>query len=171
MDILSFVASNISIVYAIAIVVTILALAISTRYSLRNLFNIRTPSVDEAASETSEARGREEACDATGNDGDDEAEEDEVEVEGSQFTGKPLSPRYPDPVDYCEHIQGEIKRVKQKVASKTIESELTDDQLNQEREIQRQQLAEIFSLMQEQQERFGINTMDDMQEQMKLYAV
>ena len=82
-----------------------------------------------------------------------------------------LSPRYPDPVDYCEHIQGEIKRVQQKVATKSIAETLTEDQLREEREIQRQQLADIFRLMQEQQDRFGIGTMDDMQEQMRLYAV
>lgn len=87
------------------------------------------------------------------------------------FAAKPISPRYPDPVDYCEHIQGEIKRVKHKVASQTIASQLTDEQLNQERELQRQQLAEIFTLMQEQQDKFGMSSMDDMQDQMKLYAV
>ncbi|KAI8794702.1 matrix-remodeling-associated protein 7 [Biomphalaria glabrata] len=81
------------------------------------------------------------------------------------------SPRYPDPVDYCEHIQGEIKRVQQTVATRSIAKRLTEEQLKEEREVQRKQLAEIFRLMQEQQDRFGIGSMDDMQEQMKLYAV
>ena len=61
--------------------------------------------------------------------------------------------------------------MQQKVANKSIAETLTEDQLKEEREIQRQQLADIFRLMQEQQDRFGIGTMDDMQEQMKLYSV
>ncbi|KAH9514470.1 hypothetical protein Btru_025335 [Bulinus truncatus] len=103
------------------------------------------------------------SCSAT----DDEKSDDK----NIKLTEKTCSPRYPDPVDYCEHIQGEIKRVQQSVATKSIAKHLTEDQLKEEREVQRRQLEEIFKLMQEQQDRFGIGTMDDMQEQLKLYAM
>ena len=53
---------------------------------------------------------------------------------------------------------------------KKIEEEMSEDQKQNEREIQRQQLEAIFKLMAEQEEKFGINNMDDMQEQMKLYT-
>lgn len=75
-----------------------------------------------------------------------------------------------DPVTYCEHIQGEIKKVKQKVATRKICEGLTKEQLAEERERQREQLSQIFKLMQEQKERFGINSMEEMQDQMRLYA-
>ncbi|BFZ03181.1 hypothetical protein BsWGS_06219 [Bradybaena similaris] len=102
------------------------------------------------------------ATDLTADDGEDRPEE---------ITGKISSPRYTDPVEYCEHIQGEFKRVQQSVATRTIEKSLTEQQLQEEREVQRRQLGEIFRLMQQQEERFGIGSMDDMQEQLKLYAL
>lgn len=61
-------------IYAVAIVITILALAISTRFSLRNLLNIHA--VSDPVSSKEFKVGTHDACpyDAAGNDGDDEAE-------------------------------------------------------------------------------------------------
>jgi len=75
-----------------------------------------------------------------------------------------------DPIEFCNHIPSEIRKTTQKVAMKKIEEEMSEDQKQNEREIQRQQLEAIFKLMAEQEEKFGINNMDDMQEQMKLYT-
>ena len=75
-----------------------------------------------------------------------------------------------DPLDYCSHIQGEVKRVKQRVTTKKIQENLTEDQLEEERKIQREQLEYIFKLMADQGEKFGITSMDDVKQQMKLYA-
>lgn len=74
-----------------------------------------------------------------------------------------------DPVDYCDHIQREVKLTKQKAALKEIESHMTDEQVEEERRTQKKQLEEIFKLMAEQKEHFGINSVDDVQDQMKLY--
>jgi len=74
-----------------------------------------------------------------------------------------------DPVSYCEHIQGEVKRVKQKLATKRIQETLTQEQIDEEKKVQQQQLEAIFKLMQEQSEKFGLTSMDDVQDQMSLY--
>ena len=73
-------------------------------------------------------------------------------------------------MEYCEHIQGEIKRMQQNVATKSIEEKLSEQQLQDERELQRQQLADIFKVMESQQEKFGFESVDDIKDQMKLYA-
>lgn len=74
-----------------------------------------------------------------------------------------------DPVEYCNHIQREVKKARQRVALQKIESEMSSEQRHREREIQRQQLENIFKLMEDQKERFGVGSVDDVQEQMKLY--
>ncbi|CAL1527480.1 unnamed protein product [Lymnaea stagnalis] len=165
MDVATILTEHSANICVAAVIVTILALVISTRYSVRNFLNIRGTKSKNAEDEwTNQERSINEV---TENDkgGEMDANDD------SNTGGAICSPRYPDPVDYCEHIQGEIKRVQQSVATRTIAKNLTEEQLNEEREVQRKQLAEIFKLMQEQQDRFGIGSMDDMQEQMKLYAV
>ena len=63
-----------------------------------------------------------------------------------------------------------MKKTKQRVALKKIEAEMTKEQRELEREIQRKQLEDIFKLMEEQKEEFGISSVDDVQEQMKLYV-
>ncbi|KAK3091255.1 hypothetical protein FSP39_018322 [Pinctada imbricata] len=75
-----------------------------------------------------------------------------------------------DPMEYCEHIQSEVKKAKQRVATKKIYPELTPEQMDEERRVQREQLQAIFKLMESQGGKFGIENIDDMQQQMKLYA-
>lgn len=66
-------------------------------------------------------------------------------------------------------LQSEVKRTKQKVAIDKIEEKMTAEQKEQERQIQSDQLAAIFNLMQSQQEKFGVDSMEEIQSQMKLY--
>ena len=73
-------------------------------------------------------------------------------------------------MQYCEHIQSEVKKAKIRVAEKRIGETMTPDQVAEERELQKKQLEEIFRLMQEQNEKFGVNSVEDIQNQMKLYA-
>ena len=75
-----------------------------------------------------------------------------------------------DPLEYCEHIQSEVKKAKQRVAAKKVYPELSPEQMEEERRVQREQLQAIFQLMEKNGEKFGIDNMDDMQQQMKLYA-
>lgn len=74
-----------------------------------------------------------------------------------------------DPVDYCGHIQREIKKTKQRLATEKIETEMTKEQKMEERLIQKRQLEEIFKLMQNKAE-FGMSSVDEIQEQIKMYV-
>ncbi|XP_062569885.1 matrix-remodeling-associated protein 7-like [Saccostrea cucullata] len=75
-----------------------------------------------------------------------------------------------DPLTYCEHIQSEVKKAKQRVTAKKFNKDLTEEQIEEEREVQRKQLQSIFELMQTESDRFGISSLEDVQSQMKLYA-
>ncbi|KAJ7371142.1 Ubiquitin carboxyl-terminal hydrolase 31 [Desmophyllum pertusum] len=48
---------------------------------------------------------------------------------------------------------------------------MTQEELDQEREMQRKQLEEIFKLLETDTDKFGVTSMDDLQAQMKLYTV
>jgi len=74
-----------------------------------------------------------------------------------------------DPVKFCSHIQGEIKKTKHRIAQQKIEESMSFDERNKERDIQRRQLEEIFRVMEEQKEKFGVNDVSDIQEQLKMY--
>ncbi|XP_067129561.1 matrix-remodeling-associated protein 7-like [Centruroides vittatus] len=56
-----------------------------------------------------------------------------------------------------------------RIAEMVINAGLTEQQKQEEKEVQKQQLSEIFRLMQEQADKFGVTTMSDVEEQMKLY--
>jgi len=74
-----------------------------------------------------------------------------------------------DPVKFCSHIPGHIKQTKHRIAQQKIEATMTPEERSQEREIQRRQLEEIFRVMEEQKDKFGVNDFTDVQEQMKMY--
>lgn len=74
-----------------------------------------------------------------------------------------------DPVKFCSHIPGHIKQTKHRIAQQKIEATMTQEERNQEREIQRRQLEEIFHVMEDQKDKFGVNDMADIQDQMKMY--
>ena len=71
---------------------------------------------------------------------------------------------------YCGHVQGEIKKVKQDLTTKKVRENLTQEELVNEETIQKEQLVEIFKLVQSQEDKFGPSSMDDIHEQMKLYS-
>jgi len=74
-----------------------------------------------------------------------------------------------DPVKFCSHIPGHIKQTKHRITQQKIEATMTPEERNKEREIQRRQLEEIFRVMEEQKDKFGVNDFADVQEQMKMY--
>lgn len=51
-----------------------------------------------------------------------------------------------------------------------IENQMTEEELDQEKEMQRKQLEEIFKLLENDKDKYGVTTMDDLQAQMKLYT-
>ncbi|XP_076366309.1 uncharacterized protein LOC143255087 [Tachypleus tridentatus] len=63
----------------------------------------------------------------------------------------------------------EVPHFKVHKAETLISAGLTEEQKKVEEEARKKQLAEIFKLMQNQQEKFGMTSMDDVVEQMKLY--
>ena len=89
--------------------------------------------------------------------------------EGSTGSGSVLDAKS-DPVEYCTHIQSQIKQTQHRLTQDKIMSKLTRQQLEEEREIQRRQLEDIFRLMEENKEKFGVNDVDDVRDQMKLYV-
>lgn len=70
---------------------------------------------------------------------------------------------------FCSHIQSQIKQTKQRIAQKKIEEKMTAEERSKEREIQRQQLEDIFRVMEGQKEMFGVSDVSDVQEQLKMY--
>lgn len=53
---------------------------------------------------------------------------------------------------------------------KDIENQMTEEELDQEKEMRRKQLEEIFKLLETDRDKYGVTTMDDLQAQMKLYT-
>ncbi|XP_006818442.1 uncharacterized protein LOC100376018 [Saccoglossus kowalevskii] len=79
-------------------------------------------------------------------------------------------PAISDPVGYTEHIQGKVKQARAKYITKQIEKKMTPNQIEEERETQRRQLAAIYSLMKESEDKFGVDSVTEVNEQFKLYA-
>lgn len=158
-------------VVMIAVFVTAVVLALSTYYIGRNYmsstgfedtsfsqeYNCESPAKQSQTQSVKESSAAD-SCDSDGN------------KQETGFTCDQQEESTIDPVYYCEHIQGEIKKVKQDVTTRKICETLSEEQIAEEKQRQRDQLAEIFKLMQEQEEKFGINSMDEIQEQMRLYA-
>ncbi|RZF39641.1 hypothetical protein LSTR_LSTR001162 [Laodelphax striatellus] len=67
-----------------------------------------------------------------------------------------------------KEIFSQLKAVRQPIVQQ-ISSGLTEDQLKEEREAEAQQLAEIFQLLQNQEDKFNVSSMEELEDQMKLY--
>jgi len=68
------------------------------------------------------------------------------------------------------HLPGQLKSVKLRKATKQVEEGLTDEQKQEEVMVRNQQLESILTLMRQQQEKFGSSSMEDIEEQLKLYG-
>lgn len=147
--------------YMLTISITSILLVLSTIYTIRNVLKIwRKGSPIPVSDKTSPGEK------TIGENTDEEVEDNETErpvMEGGD------APEI-DPMQYCEHIQSEVKKAKIRVAEKRIGETMTPEQIAEEKELQRKQLEEIFRLMQEQNEKFGVSSVEDIQNQMKLYV-
>lgn len=72
-------------------------------------------------------------------------------------------------MDYCGHIQREIKKTKHRLTMEKIEAEMSREEKMEERLAQKRQIEEIFKLMENHKEEFGLSSVDEIQEQVKLY--
>ncbi|KAL3876047.1 hypothetical protein ACJMK2_033932 [Sinanodonta woodiana] len=144
-------------VYGTSIFITTVVLVVATWYALSNIFRLWEAGKPKSAESETDESSETECQDAKPQSHEEESKEckDYENV---------------DPVEYCEHIQSEVKKAQLRVTNKKLEQNLTVEQLKDEREIQRKQLEEIFKLIKDQNDKFGISSIDDIQEQMKLYA-
>ncbi|XP_068251188.1 matrix-remodeling-associated protein 7-like isoform X2 [Palaemon carinicauda] len=69
-----------------------------------------------------------------------------------------------------ENHHVELKNAQRRALERSMENQMTAEQREAEREAQSQQLAAIFKMMQEQEEKFGKTSIDDIKDQMKLYC-
>ncbi|KAK3612271.1 hypothetical protein CHS0354_039552 [Potamilus streckersoni] len=154
---MDFLTENTFSVYGTSMIITVVALVVASLYALSNIFKLwEAGKPKPAESEIDESSETE--C-------DDEKPQSHVKESKESKDYESV-----DPVEYCEHIQSEVKKAQLRVTNKKLEQSLTEEQLKDEREIQRKQLEEIFKLIKDQNDKFGISSIDDIQEQMKLYA-
>ncbi|EDV27382.1 uncharacterized protein TRIADDRAFT_53021 [Trichoplax adhaerens] len=69
--------------------------------------------------------------------------------------------------DMYQRIQRKVKSTRLQTAD--IEKEMTEDERLEERTVKQKQLQDIFQLMNEKKEVFGIQSLEDMKSQMSLY--
>ncbi|CAM1303638.1 Uncharacterised protein g3559 [Pycnogonum litorale] len=75
-----------------------------------------------------------------------------------------------DILEFAEHVPAQVKKMKQKVTTKKIWQNMTEEDKRKEIDVQKQQLDDIFNLIQDHGEKFGISTISEMEEQMRLYT-
>lgn len=97
---------------------------------------------------------------------------------GSQETGEPEMVEDEDVIEATSE-QGlleateqpaDMKNSERRSLERRVQNQMTAEQRDAEREAQSQQLAVIFKMMQEQEEKFGKTSIDDIKDQMKLYC-
>ena len=66
-------------------------------------------------------------------------------------------------------IMRHVKSARQSAIEKQLAAGLSKEQLMKEKEVQATQLAAIFELLKEKEDQFHIRSMDELQEQLKLY--
>ncbi|XP_047498576.1 matrix-remodeling-associated protein 7-like [Penaeus chinensis] len=73
-------------------------------------------------------------------------------------------------LDIAHQAPSDVKKAQRRALERNIETHMSDEQRLAEREAQSQQLAAIFKMMKEQEEKFGETTIDEIKDQMKLYC-
>ncbi|PNF32548.1 hypothetical protein B7P43_G02420 [Cryptotermes secundus] len=68
-----------------------------------------------------------------------------------------------------ESILSQIKISRQKAIAEQLSAGLTEEQLQQEKETERKQLEAIFQLLKEQEDKFHVNSMEELEDQLRLY--
>lgn len=68
-------------------------------------------------------------------------------------------------------LHGKLATAQLRAKTHMLEEAMSDDERQKERQIQQEQLAKIFEMMEAQKEKFGISDKGDLDEQMKLYSI
>lgn len=159
---------NTSAVYVVSCIISVTSVLLAYYYT-RNLSS-------EMSSATINAKTSSKSLTAASGDKSTEdvlTDEMEGQRPGELGDGNSRLSGNRSPSDYLlsEPIPPQFKKAKEKVMVRKLEAKLTEEQKVQERTAQRQQLAEIFKLVEQQREKYGIKTLDDIEEQMKLYTM
>lgn len=68
-----------------------------------------------------------------------------------------------------ENLQSRMKKVKHRMMNEQLEKDMSSEDRKREAEVKQQQLEAIFKLMEKNPDQFGISSMSEMEEQVKLY--
>lgn len=68
-----------------------------------------------------------------------------------------------------QNLQSRMKKARHRTMNEEVEKDMTADDKQREAEVRRQQLEAIFKLMEQSPSQFGISSMNEMEEQVKLY--
>ncbi|KAL0270802.1 UNVERIFIED_CONTAM: hypothetical protein PYX00_008094 [Menopon gallinae] len=72
--------------------------------------------------------------------------------------------------DWCDDsILSNVRFMKQKALVQEMKSKLTEDELEEERKTEKMQLQKIFQLLQEQEDKFQMSSMEQLEDQLHLY--
>uniref|UniRef100_A0A914CUC5 Matrix-remodeling-associated protein 7 n=1 Tax=Acrobeloides nanus TaxID=290746 RepID=A0A914CUC5_9BILA len=66
-------------------------------------------------------------------------------------------------------LHGKLATAQLKVRTKKLQESMSDEEREQERKIREEQLNAIFTLMKEQEEKFGLHTKGELEDQLKMY--
>lgn len=144
----------------VALPATGIVLLLSIIYTFRNILKLWNAGNPRTLVDSS----------VTKRDSDASAGEESEEENEEERNGKSVEENLIDPLQYCEHIQSEVKKARHRVATKEIRRNLTAEEMENEREIQRKQIEDIFKLMEQHSDKFGVASEDDVRQQMKLYV-
>lgn len=86
-----------------------------------------------------------------------------------QTEGATESPGINDKLE--SNANNSLKYVPGKARSHHLEMMMSKDEMEEEQRVQREQLAAIFQLLQDNKETFGEVTAGDMEDQLKLYSI
>ncbi|PSN57641.1 hypothetical protein C0J52_05417 [Blattella germanica] len=68
-----------------------------------------------------------------------------------------------------DSIVTQYKMTRQKVIAEQLSAGLTEEQLEEEKETEKKQLEAIFRLLKEQEDKFHVNSMEELESQLRLY--
>lgn len=96
-------------------------------------------------------------------DSDRKHPEDDDNFQNNQQANDPVE------INDSESILSQIKMSRHKAIAEELSSGLTEEQLQQEKETEKKQLEAIFQLLKEQQDKFNVNSMEELKDQLRLY--
>ncbi|KAJ9582288.1 hypothetical protein L9F63_003417 [Diploptera punctata] len=68
-----------------------------------------------------------------------------------------------------ESIVTHYKKFRQKAIAEQLSAGLTPEQLEEEKEMEKKQLEAILQLLKEQEDKFHVNSMEELEDQLRLY--